>query len=509
MTSLMVADTGAPVDIRVDQFATTVVGQRHIQWLLHPADWSGITRVELNAPVYTAPNDARQLGIRLLSASLTPAQHGWMPLGLWLSASWLIVMVTVAGVLLRPWLGWLGLAIGLATVVVIPLLDPVQASDWLMGTALAWSCAPLIVWGLRKHVPSALLSVTLGMYLFRLWGIMYAPFMGHDYLIHLRRVIQFANGGMWTIEAHPYEFGRRTSIIFPLYYRLADLLSTVFGHHFAMHALIITSETMLGIAVWLLVRRASGSATVAVWAGILTMMLPISSAVLWWSFMQQITAHVFTIIVAYATVRQDRRGAYIAAFCLGGIALTHIGEMMVASIWYVLLRLSEPDRWQQSWWQRTLPMLMLVPLLLPLYWPFLQTIGQNQGSLVDPNIVGTWPRMVVSFTVGFAPFPLFAVLLLLAVALVRLGRVAWSWLGVGVVFFAVELLTKAQVRYVYTLAPLLTIGLAYVLAPWWRRGMAGRVLVVAVTALLLWVSVGLWVDGVLGWRKPRIDGLTH
>jgi hypothetical protein len=245
------------------------------------------------------------------------------------------------------------------------------------------------------------------------------------------------------------------------------------------------------------------------WAGILTLMLPISSAVLWWSFMQQITAHVFTIIVAYATVRQDRRGAYIAAVCLGGIALTHIGEMMVAVVWYALLRLSESDRWQAAWWQRTFPVLMLIPLLLPLYVPFLHTVGSSQSALIDPNLTNTWPRLITAFEVGFTPFPLLAVGLLLGVALVQLGRVALSWLGVGVVFFVVELLTRAQVRYIYTIAPLLAIGCASVLAPLWRRGWAGRVFVLMVMALLVWVSIGLWVDGVLGVRKPRIDGLTH
>lgn len=509
MATLTIADTGKPVDLRIDQYATAVDGQRRISWLLPPADWLGVARIQMTAPVHSVPGDARQLGVRLLAASLTTAPHVWMPLGLWLSAIWLITMTVVTGSLLREWLGWLGLVVGVVTVVLQPLIDPVHAADWLMGTALVWSCAPVLVWGLRRYLPMPLLSVTIGMYLLRIWGIMYPPFIGHDYLIHLRRVMQFATGDMWTIEAHPYEFGRRTSIIFPLYYRVADLLSTVMGHHLAMHALIITSETMLGIAVWLLVRRVTGSATIAVWAGILTVMLPISSAVLWWSFMQQITAHVFTIIVAYATVRHDRRGAIIAAVCLGGIALTHIGEMMVAVTWYILLRLSEADRWQLSWWQRTFPVLLLIPLLLPVYWPFVQTVGNNQGTLVNPNLTNTWPRMSTAFTVGLAPFPLLAVLLLLGVALIRLGRVAWSWLGVGVVFFVVELLTRAQVRYIYTIAPLLAIGFAYVLAPLWRRGWASRVFVLAVMALLLWVSVGLWVDGVLAWRKPRIDGLTH
>jgi hypothetical protein len=53
------------------------------------------------------------------------------------------------------------------------------------------------------------------------------------------------------------------------------------------------------------------------------------------------------------------------------------------------------------------------------------------------------------------------------------------------------------------------VSLGVALAPVWQRGRAARVLVILVLAIVGWVSMALWVDAVMGWQKPRIDGLTH
>lgn len=371
------------------------------------------------------------------------------------------------------------------------------------------SVIPVFIWAGRRWVPPVLLAVTGTVYLVRLWGIMYPLFAGHDYPIHLRRVFQFSEG-IWSLTANPYEFGRRTSVILPLYYRLADILSNLLGHHLAMHALIITSETALGIAVWLLVRRAGLGARTALFAGVLTLLWPISSAVLWWSFMQQITAHVFTILVAYAAVRRDQRGAYFAALFLAIVATMHIGEMMVAALWYGFLRLSEPDIGQRTWWQRTIPVFVIVPFVIPLYVPFVQNLANGSGgSLINPDLNDVIPRMVTAVTVAWQPIPVWVAPVVIGAAVLVLNRVGWAWLGVGLAFWFVELITQAQVRYLYTLTPLLASGFAVILMLIWRKGRAGRLFVLCLVGFVAWVSLALWIDGVLGWQKPRIDGLTH
>ncbi|MFZ9857229.1 MAG: hypothetical protein ACO3F2_02690 [Roseiflexaceae bacterium] len=514
IASVALADAGVPVDLQIAGMPTMLDGARTISIILPPTPWYGQQVVSIQSPIVQSAQESRALGIRLRAIGFAQSQAPTsVPLVVALSTLWLALMLSSAVALLYHVWWWIG-AIG-APIIVLSLagLDPLFVADWLSGLALVstiiLSVIVIVIVIARRWVPPSLLAVTGIVYLFRLWGVMYPLFAGHDYPIHLRRVFQFSEG-IWTLTANPYEFGRRTSVILPLYYRLADMLSQLFGNHLAMHVLIITSETALGIAVWLLVRRAGANQRTAIFAGIVTLLWPISSAVLWWSFMQQITAHVFTVLVAYAAVRRDQRGAYLAALFLGIVATMHIGEMMVAALWYGLLRLTEADIGQRTWWRRTLPVLAIVPFLLPLYAPFLQNLANGTGgSLINPNLNEVIPRMLTAVTVAWQPIPVLVAPVVIGIAVWRLKRLGMAWFGVGVTFWLVELVTQAQVRYLYTVTPLLSTGFAIILMPLWRKGYAGRMFVLCLVGFVAWVSMALWIDGVMGWQKPRIDGLTH
>lgn len=510
IATMSLADTGAPVDAQIVDYAVSITGHRVVSLLLPHTAWNGTQVIDIVAPPFQPAQEERQLGVRLLAIGIaSTATALTVPLISVISTVWLACMLMLSVRLLwRSW-WWLGGIIAPLITVVMAGLDPLYAADWVSGLALVSSVIPVFVYGARRWLPGGLVAVTSAVYVMRLWGVMYPLFAGHDYPIHLRRVFQFSEG-IWSLTANPYEFGRRTSVILPLYYRLADLLSHVLGNHLAMHALIITSETALGIAVWLVLRRIGVDARVALLASVLTLAWPISSAVLWWSFMQQITAHVFTILVAYATIRRDQRGAYLAMLFLAIVATMHIGEMMVAALWYALLRLSEPDIGQPAWWRRSVPVIVLVPILLPLYLPFIQNLTNgNGGSLINPDLSDVVPRMITAVTVAWQPLPILAAPVVIGAAVLALKRTGWTWLGVGLTFWVVELLTQAQVRYLYTITPLFTAGLAVVLTPLWRKGYAGRMFVLCIIGFVAWVSIALWVDGVMGWQKPRIDGLTH
>lgn len=509
VAKIQIADVGEPVSVLINHYTTTVSGRRTVMVLLENTPLNGQQIIDISAPSFSVPGDTRELGIRLLSVGLFLIHAHTLPLIHQISVVWLTLTITASVYLITRRYLLSGVIIAPTVMLIITALNPLHAGQWLSSISAVSSIMPLLIYIGRRWVPASLLAVTGTVYMLRLWGIMYPLFAGHDYPIHLRRVFQFSEG-IWSLTANPYEFGRRTSVILPLYYRLADGLSTVFGHHLAMHALIITSETALGIAVWLLVRRAGLSDRTAVFAGILTLLWPISSAVLWWSFMQQITAHVFTILVAYSAMRRDQRGAYLAALFLGIVATMHIGEMMVAAVWYGLLRLSDTDIGQRTWWQRTFPVLILVPLLLPLYVPFLQNLANGTGgSLINPNLNDVIPRMVTAVMVAWQPIPVWVAPIVIGAAVLALKRLGRAWIGVGATFWLVELVTQAQVRYLYTIAPLLATGFAITLMPLWRKGYAGRLFVLCLMGFVAWVSMALWIDGVMGWQKPRIDGLTH
>lgn len=495
-----------PMQVMVPMAQST----RVVWLLLPPTGVGGRQTLTLTTPIIQLAGDERTLGIRMREIAVLAQPWAWPAPWWWGVVAWLCVVGAWLGRLIvgARW-AWLGaLVYGPVVLLAMMLSDMVNVDHWYGGWAGIAVLVPIVAWLIRRIAPLALVRGIVAILSLRLIGITYPTFAGHDYLIHLRRVFLFRDGS-WTMAAHPYEFGRRQSLILPLYYRLADGLGSLLGYHLAMHLIIVLCETGLGLAVWALLRRSGVTPLRALFAGLLVLSLPISSAVLWWSFMQQITAHVFTVVIAYAVVRRDQRGAYLAAVLLAGVALTHIGEAMVAAVWYGLLRLCESDRLTRAWWLRTAPVLGAGVLLIPIYASFFVNVGQGHAGLINPDLANVWPRMQTAFMVGFAPFPWLAVVVLLVVAV----RVAWRttvpWILTAGLFFGVELLTQAQVRYIYTGAPLMATGLAAVLVPIWRKGWAGRVLVGVCIGFVAWVSFSLWVDAVLGLQKPRIDGLTH
>ena len=176
--------------------------------------------------------------------------------------------------------------------------NPRAAGLWVRNLAGVSIIVPLAAWLLRRWFPALLLTGWASVLLLRLWGIRAPSFEGHDYAIHLRRLSDFRTG-IWTMSAHPYEFGRRQSVILPLFYRVSDALAEVLGTHLAMHLMIVCAETSIALLVWLLLKRVSFPPRAALLGALLVLLLPLSSSVLYWAFMQQISAHVLTFAIAY------------------------------------------------------------------------------------------------------------------------------------------------------------------------------------------------------------------
>lgn len=513
IATVQLADVGTPVTMMVDQYATTITGRRTVMMLLSDTQLTGQQEITLDAPAFIVPGDSRVLGIRLLSAGLIMLDTHAMPVVMQLSVAWLAVMLMLSIALLwrQYWIVG-GLFVPLFVMLLIAL-NPLHATTWVASIALSSTIIPPMLYLLRRWVPRALLAVTAIVYGVRIWGIMYPPFAGHDYHIHLRRLQHFHDGA-WIMTDNPFEFGQRISLILPFYYWLADLIGGWIGPHSALHMLMITSETATGIIVWLLLRQIGIATPTAQLAGILSVIWPLSSAVIWWAFMPQITAHMLTFLVMYLALRRDTKASYGVAIGMVFIAGMHIGEFIVAVVWYGLLRLGEDDLFRRTWWQRTVPVLLVVLLLGIAYGLLLRVMGGGT-SLVSLDVLTKAPiydmlaRMTTAATVAWQPVPLMIAPLIVLIAVRTFGRVGWSWLGVGLIFWILELLTAAQVRYLYTVTPLLASGLAVILGPLWRKGRAARIFVLCIVGFIAWVSLALWIDGVMGWQKPRVDGLTH
>ena len=479
--------------LHLDTLPVAHQDERRYAFLARPTRWNGVQSMRIGTTTFTDPAEARELGVRVISASLS---HVWQPFPavLWVSSVALLSLMAALTAWMLGW-GWRGVLIAcvlmLLMATVMQWTNPRAAGLWVRNLAGVSIIVPLAVWLLRRWFPGVLLTGWASVLLLRLWGIRAPSFEGHDYAIHVRRLSDFRTG-IWTMSAHPYEFGRRQSVILPLFYRVSDALAEV-----------------LGLLVWLLLRRVSFPPRAALLGAFLVLLMPLSSSVLYWAFMQQISAHVLTFAIAYLTTRGTAKSAWLAAVLFAVVALTHIGETFIAAVWYGALRLAEPDRFRPQWWWRSLPVVVAGVAVLPLYLTFLGNVGASGSALIQPISPAILAQLGVAFTVGLAPVPIGAALIALAVLVWQRPRMAIPWLAVVAVFATVEALTRAQVRYLYTGAPLIAVAVGWCIQRVCRYGCAGRLLVLLVVTYFAWVSSALWIDAVMGWQKPRIDGLTH
>ncbi len=496
--------------LSLDTLTVQHADQRRYAFLAKPPSWDGVQTLHLETGTFADPHELRQLGVRVVTVSLVNGGRA-IPHPFSLATIVFCMLMLACSAWMLGW-GWRGVLVAslamIAAVVCLQLISPRATGLWIRDYARIVLLVPVSVWVLRRWLPMALLTGWASMLALRLWGISGPGFAGHDYEIHLRRLSDFRTG-IWTLAAHPYEFGRRESIILPLFYRTADALAGLLGTHLAMHLMIVCAETSIALLVWLMLRRLQVAARTALIAALVVLCMPLSTSVLYWSFMQQICAHLLTFGIAYLTIRRTNRSAWLAGLLLAVVALTHIGETFIAVVWYLAIRLAEPDRFTRPWWLRSLPALMAGVAVLPLYWTFLGRLGASGSPIVQPTSHDILQQMLVAFTVGLAPLPLLVASIVLVILLWQLPRLTIPWISVVVVFFGVELATRAQVRYLYTGAPLVAVALGWCIAPLWRKGAAGRLLVLLVVAFIAWVSAALWIDAVMGWQKPRIDGLTH
>jgi hypothetical protein len=496
--------------MQFDAMAVDHEDKRRYAFLARPTGLNGVQSIRITSSTFTDPAEARQLGVRIISASLA---HVWQPFPalLWVSSVAVIALMAALSAWLLGW-GWRGVVVAcvavLVTVTLMQWTSPRAAGLWARDLAGVSILVPLSLWLLRRWFPVMLLTGWASLLFLRLWGIRAPSFEGHDYAIHLRRLSDFRTG-IWTMSAHPYEFGRRQSVILPLFYRVSDALAEVLGTHLAMHVMIVCAETSIALIVWLLLRRVSFPPRAALIGAFLVLLMPLSSSVLYWAFMQQISAHVLTFAVAYLTTRGTTRTAWLAALVLAVVALTHIGETFIAVVWYIGLRLTEPDRFRPQWWWRSLPVVVAGVAVLPLYATFLGNVGASGSALIQPISPAIVAQLGVAFTVGLAPVPIGAALIALTVLAWQRPRLVIPWLAVVAVFATVEALTRAQVRYLYTGAPLVAVAVGWCVSRVWRYGKAAQLLVLLVVTYVAWVSCALWIDAIMGWQKPRIDGLTH
>lgn len=516
IVDMVVLDSARPLTIQIDTTAISITTTRRIQLLIaQPHPWH--TSVSVQAPALQIPSDARSLGVRIARVQLHRVGEN-VPAPIWfvLVAVLVVMCAITTGVLgLSPRFIWLCLAMVPVLVVWMITREPSYATAWLQGLAMTSGTVPVVLVVLRRMLPSlpwgVLIAVTVAV-LIRLIAVTYPGFEGHDYLIHAKRLVYMMHHQQVTVLDYPYEFNRRPALIVPLFYALTYLFQPLFGMSLAMHLIAVWAETLVAVCMWMLFTRWQVAPRVVTLATIVLLAMPLSSAVLWWAFFPQIVAHLCLFGMMMSVARRDMRGAWWAGVWCMAIAWSHIGEVLIAALWYICVRLYEADRWTRAWWMRWVPIATLPLTALLVYVPYVQLLLSQPPTPATAPVAALYDRLAQikeAFAVGFAPFPWWLFPVLWAIVWYRAPLATRPWIVATVIWLVVELVSAYQVRYIYFAIPLIALGMSMMLQPLWQRHWAGRTFVVTIVAFVVWISVAHWYDATLLLYRMRVDGLTH
>jgi hypothetical protein len=516
IVDIVVLDSGRPLVMHINTTAVALSSTRHVRLLLAQPDGLATT-LSIQAPALQTQRDLRSLGVRITRVQV----HR---IGVDLPApAWLVMMciLVILASLTCNMLGNIRLHALLGGGVVVILMcwmimrDASYTMIWVQGLVLTWCTVIAGIILMRRYMPQlprvVLIAITVTL-LIRIVAITNPGFEGHDYLIHAKRLITMQSQQQITVIDYPYEFNRQPALILPLFYGLSFILTPLFGTSLAMHLVAVWAETLTAAWIWLLLTRWGLPTRTASLATIILVAMPLSSAVLWWAFFPQIIAHMCLFGMMMSTARRDMPGAWWAGVWCAAIAWTHIGEVMIAAVWYVCVRLYESDRGTHDWWMRWVPVVVIPISALVVYLPYVSTLWHSTAPSSSILKLASWARIAQikeGLAVGYAPIPWWTFPVLWGVVWYRAPRVARPWIVATVWWVMVELAMSYQVRYVYFGLPLIACGLAVLLVPLWQQRRAGRLFVGVVVAFIVWTSVSHWHDATLLWYRMRVDGLTH
>jgi toxin CptA len=502
-------------------------------------------------PVYSTPNDDRELGFGLdwlelheldRSAGPTFWQFGGQALLLGLA-------LLLLGLMALPW-GWKVAAAALLAATLIganmrqPLWVSAALSGWLIVIGLILAATLLLApWLKRRLLPWmsprqagiawALLAGALAL---RLLGATHPLFDIHDIGFHHIWLDAATQGNLYIFSA-PSEFQNRPTFNPPIGYLLMMPLQLLLPtERLTIQAGLALGDALGCLFLLLLARELGLSARAGLLALALYLALPINMTILWWGFATNALAQAAGLALLWALLQlahfHGRSASYWVAtvtFVVIGVIslLMHVGALVliVALLGACLL----------FGWPRLAPAAraamvggLLVAFTITALFYFSAVIdpllAQPTGAPAPPSLADAFTRSWAAratkldlvgqgLALGFLPLPL-ALAPLGIVQMLRqrapnpLGRpLIVAWLLVSLLFMGVYFGLGLLVRYMYFAAPLLCLALGTLLDRLWRRG--GRLVTFALVLLVVASGVALWAAGVLLGIKPSLLPLTQ
>jgi hypothetical protein len=508
----------------------TIDGRPRRYRLLLPAEAAGNGRIDvgLASETFAVVPDPRPLGVRVEAVGVNApgALVVWPAVSIILGQAFALACVagalirsgfgrrqTVAGLLLTAaglalalhlppaWfapmyvLRLVGAAVVLAglTAVILPALE--RQTAWVGSSATA-----------RALWLAALLACAV-----RLVGTLYPPFDAYDLMLNLGRFERTVAGTL-VDSNRSFEF-RSGVTVYPAGPYLALMPGILAGltPKLAVQGGIALVDGLGALAVGVLALRLGQGTRAAIYAAVLYAALPVMLTSLWFGHTAQVFGQALMAPLALAllagTASERWRPWLVAGGLFAMALLSHIGVTILVVAWLGLAWLGFARALPRKAWRRftVVSAVALAAGLLLVYGPAAQLkldelgkVGERVTQSGNPpayNLI--WSAWRISF---YEPGWLLALCGLLCLHWIRMpvggAIVVGSWLAAGALFWAVEMATALQVRYLVHLAPLACVAIGAVLVRFSERGRTGRPVAWATTALLLALGGATWYIGV-------------
>jgi toxin CptA len=518
-----------------------------IYHVLLPRDSASPTlEIGFVTPVYSSPNDDRELGFGLdwlelheldRSAGPTLWQFGGQALLLGLA-------LLLLGLLALPWSWMLATAALLAAMLIganlqQPLWVSAALGIWLIEIGLLLAATALLAPRLKRRLSPwlspgqagiawALLVAALAL---RLLGATHPLFDMHDIGFHHIWLDAATQGNLYIFSA-PSEFQNRPIFNPPIGYVLMMPLQLLLPSERLVVQAGVGLGDGLGCLFLLLLGRELGlSARAGLLALAVYLALPINITMLWWGFATNALAQAAGLALLWALLRLARNPSQVAlamfvVICIVCL-LMHVGALVLILALLGTCLLFGWPRLPAAARRATVGGLLLAGAITGLFYfsAVIDPLLARPAGLPAPPGLGdafarSWAERATrlnwvgqGLALGFLPPALGLAPLGLAQLLRRrspypLGRpLMLAWLLVSLLFMGVYFGLGLLVRYLYFATPLICLALGTLLDGLWRRG--GRVVTLALVLFVVGSGVALWVAGVLLGVKPSLLPLTH
>lgn len=500
---------------------------RHYR-LLVPEESVQFDRVELGlqSSVVIVPPDTRAVGLRLAAVSLRSLAPGMIVpapthlaaqlllLGLcaalllrlrtplWLLAASLVALIAglatlsaqqplIATAYVQRLCGWFALLVVL-TLLLLPVAE--RRLNWIGGQASIRA-----VWG-----------ITILACVIRLLGALFSAF---DLDLNADRFVKALTGTL-VVTRRSFEF-RNGITIYPPGPYLAFLPALLLGLKPAtvVQVGVALADGIAALPTALLARKLGASKRAMLFVALLYAALPINLTMLWWGLSAQVFGQGLMAPLALALLaafeRSTARLWWLAGALLTTALLSHIGVAILAVAWlglaWLILRF-RPRITRAVWWRFTALLALSGLAAVVLIYVNVVALKIEQAQVIGEKVIArdyvpAYNLILRGFQIAF--HELGFVLLLPGLLLMQQRRMpggasalVGGWLLAVAVFWAIEMFSGLQVRYIVFLAPLACLGIATVLDRIATRGRAARFLGWAAVLLLTTQSSVVWLSSV-------------